>query len=244
MSRRLFEQAVTASGITTLPTPDGERIVPGTRRPDGTMRPTRRVRPGFTPVEDQLRFQSRRVAERQLPAGYVVGRDEMPSSSRPQPARGGSWFKQDTSTASPRRDAAKSAWDDDSDEEETKAESSADLTKAQRKNQKRTEKRAEKLQVQYEEDVRASVERALHERQQTTAATSGKDEAAAKETVADPERKARAVRKKIRQAEELRRRRDQEGTKLQAQEVEKIGRIAELEAELAQLTIAISERKK
>jgi partner of Y14 and mago protein len=267
MSHRLFQQAVSASGIVTLPTPDGERIIPGTRRPDGSMRPTRRVRPGFIPLEDQVRFQSRRVAERQLPPGYVVGRDEAPRP-RPTNTSGGSWTKPLLPTS--RKPPVKSAWDDDSDTEPVKPSNSnsnsssnstppLELTKAQKKNLKRSEKRAERAQARYEQDIQASAMKYLRERQEkhvtdeekTTQQKTPEEKKTAtqqktseeEKKVVDPKRRIKIVRKRIYQAKELRRRRDEENAKLNQDELDKINRIPELEAELERLTISISNEK-
>ncbi|KZT62353.1 hypothetical protein CALCODRAFT_403652, partial [Calocera cornea HHB12733] len=48
-----------ASGIVVDPS-TLERIVPATRRADGTLRKELRIRPGFTPQEDVGLFRSRR----------------------------------------------------------------------------------------------------------------------------------------------------------------------------------------
>jgi len=65
-----------ASGIVVDPN-TLERIVPSTKRADGTMRKELRIRPGFTPQEDVGMFRSRRqqAAEGRgaLPAGHIPG---------------------------------------------------------------------------------------------------------------------------------------------------------------------------
>lgn len=40
-------------------TESGERIIPGSRRPDGTLRKEIRVRPGYVPLEEQAVYVSR-----------------------------------------------------------------------------------------------------------------------------------------------------------------------------------------
>jgi partner of Y14 and mago protein len=45
-------------------TEDGDRVLPGTRRHDGSVRKERRIRPGYTPQEEQPVYQSRGVLVR------------------------------------------------------------------------------------------------------------------------------------------------------------------------------------
>ncbi|KAG9302298.1 hypothetical protein G9A89_008789 [Geosiphon pyriformis] len=54
----------TISGIVT--TTANERIIPATRRADGSLRPERRVREGFVPLEDVQRYKNARVAAAEL----------------------------------------------------------------------------------------------------------------------------------------------------------------------------------
>jgi len=53
------KQPVTASGIKT--TKSGERVIPASVRPDGTIRPERRVKAGYTPTEDVSSYKNDRA---------------------------------------------------------------------------------------------------------------------------------------------------------------------------------------
>lgn len=44
--------------VQTVVTETGERVIPGTRRPDGTIRKERRVRAGYVPQDEQPVYQS------------------------------------------------------------------------------------------------------------------------------------------------------------------------------------------
>jgi len=70
----LFPQQ-SASGIALDPR-TLDRVIPESRRADGTLRKERKIRPGFTPQEDVGRFRSvRQQAQdaRVLPKGHVPG---------------------------------------------------------------------------------------------------------------------------------------------------------------------------
>ncbi|EPQ59271.1 hypothetical protein GLOTRDRAFT_125577 [Gloeophyllum trabeum ATCC 11539] len=70
-----------------------ERVIPESRRPDGSVRKQLKVRPGFTPQEDVKRFRSTKQAQieaNQLPKGHIVGWVPPPNAAKPKPAGEGS----------------------------------------------------------------------------------------------------------------------------------------------------------
>ncbi|CAL1702215.1 unnamed protein product [Somion occarium] len=70
----LFPKA-SAAGITLDPR-TLERVIPESRRPDGTVRKQLKIRPGFTPQEDVRRFRGTKQAQMDatvLPKGHIIG---------------------------------------------------------------------------------------------------------------------------------------------------------------------------
>lgn len=53
------KRIIAASGIKT--TKDGERVIPASVRADGTIRPERRVKQGYTPIEDVAAYKNEKV---------------------------------------------------------------------------------------------------------------------------------------------------------------------------------------
>lgn len=70
---------VTPAGI--IVTETNNRIIPATRRPDGSLRKERRVRPGYIPQEDIAIYKNRFVAKREHAKRIEYGYDGIPSSS-------------------------------------------------------------------------------------------------------------------------------------------------------------------
>ncbi|KAH9938384.1 uncharacterized protein B0H18DRAFT_949747 [Fomitopsis serialis] len=65
-----------------------ERVIPESRRPDGSVRKQIKIRPGFTPQEDVRRFRGSRQQQLDataLPKGHVIGWTPPPTSSAPKP---------------------------------------------------------------------------------------------------------------------------------------------------------------
>ncbi|KAK0230846.1 hypothetical protein IW262DRAFT_1445163 [Armillaria fumosa] len=83
MSRPPLNPDQTAAGIAVDPH-TLERVIPESRRPDGTIRKQIKIRPGFTPQEDVRRFRGTKQAQMDataLPKGHIVGWVPPPSTS-------------------------------------------------------------------------------------------------------------------------------------------------------------------
>ncbi|WVQ99849.1 hypothetical protein IAU59_006992 [Kwoniella sp. CBS 9459] len=122
----------TASGIIVDPR-TLERVVPQSRRKDGSVRKEQRVRPGFTPQEDVGRFRS---ARQQASDATSASKPVIPGSNRPAPATSNS--TRSTSSLNP--------------EDNPFAQEQREKTKAQLKNEKRREKRREKVALSWDEE--------------------------------------------------------------------------------------------
>ncbi|KAG0336865.1 hypothetical protein BG000_006059 [Podila horticola] len=159
------------------------RVIPMTRRPDGTFRKERKVRPGYTPPEDVVRY-SNRVLDSARPAAVA----------------------QPTQPATPK-------------------------SKSQKKNDKRKAKRQE------DGDNDAQDTTTTDQAQPTPSAPAAKPEPETKaEEPADPEKKLRALNKKLRQIEQLKERQDRGETMLPEQ-TDKISKMDELVAQIQELSL-------
>ncbi|KAG5343073.1 hypothetical protein E4T56_gene16349 [Termitomyces sp. T112] len=167
MSRPPINAEQTAAGITVDPL-TLNRVIPESRRPDGTVRKQIKIRPGFTPQEDVRRFRGTRQAQMDanvLPKGHIIG-----WSPPPQPAASDAKpMSKAAKKNAKRREAKKEAkkeevpenWDDDEASDakavekeatptqstnESKSASSASINDASTSTQELTTK-LEKLEV-------------------------------------------------------------------------------------------------
>ncbi|KAF7977638.1 hypothetical protein HWV62_3050 [Athelia sp. TMB] len=104
-----------------------DRVIPESKRPDGTVRKQIKIRPGFTPQEDVRRFRGTKQAQMDqiaLPKGHIIGWTPPPSSSAPKPGVAS------TSTSA----------------------SGAALSKNAKKRQKQREKKSETVQDNWDDD--------------------------------------------------------------------------------------------
>ncbi|KAI1792932.1 hypothetical protein LXA43DRAFT_886514 [Ganoderma leucocontextum] len=75
MSKPAIVPETTTAGIAVDPR-TLERVIPESRRPDGSLRKQIKIRPGYTPQEDVRRFRGTRQAQAEatvLPKGHIIG---------------------------------------------------------------------------------------------------------------------------------------------------------------------------
>ncbi|KAG0306495.1 hypothetical protein BGZ98_002271 [Dissophora globulifera] len=195
----------TSKSIAGIQEVDDARVIPVTRRPDGTYRKERKVRPGYTPPEDVAKY-SNRVLDSARPA--------------PTPAI-------------------------------VAATSSTPKTKAQIKNDKRKAKRKEETGVAFEgsqsielnntaeaaDTARAcSTDNADKSSTESKIANATTTTADADTAPVDPEKRLRALNKKVKQAEQLKER-QQKGEAMLPEQLEKISRLQELLVQIAELSL-------
>ncbi|KAJ8502442.1 hypothetical protein ONZ45_g11756 [Pleurotus djamor] len=127
MSRPPINPEKTLAGITVDPH-TLDRVIPESRRPDGTVRKQLKIRPGFTPQEDVRRFRGTRQAQMDamaLPKGHIVGWAPPSNTASKSGGSANAFPALGQSTAS------------------SSASSTKPLSKAAKKNAKRKEKRGE-----------------------------------------------------------------------------------------------------
>ncbi|KAF8936083.1 hypothetical protein BGZ47_009654 [Haplosporangium gracile] len=188
-------QPKTISGIQDR---EDERVIPMTRRPDGTFRKERKIRPGYTPPEDVAKYTNR-VLE----------------SVRPTP----------TPTATPAANANAN---------------STPKSKTQLKNDKRKAKRKEEAVAAELAGYPTATNNTTLKSTTITDSTAAGAATDSTDTVAtgpvDPEKKLRALNKKLRQVEQLKER-QAKGETMLPEQIEKIDKMNDLLAQIAELSL-------
>ncbi|KAL0949756.1 hypothetical protein HGRIS_009794 [Hohenbuehelia grisea] len=151
MARPPLNPDKTLAGITVDPH-TLERVIPESRRADGSVRKQLKIRPGFTPQEDVRRFRGSRQQQMDanaLPKGHIIGWVP-PTNSKPGayafPALGKSTsastgekplskaakknLKRKEKREDKRADAVKDNWDDDDDDDDDKSSAKPTSAKA------------------------------------------------------------------------------------------------------------------
>ncbi|KAJ3148874.1 hypothetical protein HDU89_004455 [Geranomyces variabilis] len=181
----------------------GDRVIPASRRPDGTVRKERKVRPGFVPQEDAARYSNAKIDATKVPAGYVPGLQQSSGSGSSGAAH------------QPVVDSAAS--------------------KAAKKNAKRKAKKLEEVLGLGGREAAAEPSTQKAAVPLADAAPSATATAAA----ADPEKKLKALRKKLRQITDIEAKQSA-STPLNDDQRQKIASKPQLEAEVAELEKALS----
>ncbi|TCD71296.1 hypothetical protein EIP91_011067 [Steccherinum ochraceum] len=129
----LFPKASTA-GITVDPR-TLERVIPESRRPDGSVRKQIKIRPGFTPQEDVSRFRGTRQAQMDttaLPKGHIIGWAPPSANASSTSAAKSKSAKKNEKRKEKRKaekDKVKDDWEDDDDDEPTSAGAAEGVSK-------------------------------------------------------------------------------------------------------------------
>jgi len=207
----IFQDASTAGIVYD---PNGERIVPSTRRPDGTYRKEIKIRPGFVPPEDVGKYRSAKQIEADQRAaikGRVVG------LVRPEVAAAKAAMNKSQKKNEKRKDKRK----------DTKVEEVADSWDA------------ESSQGTSEHSgVDKAGEAASSQVQDATLIPPSQEESSSSSTT-DPDELAKqlkALQKKLRQAEQLRSKTSTGGSLLPEQR-KKVDGIADLEKQIAAMSV-------
>ncbi|KAF3145640.1 hypothetical protein TWF703_006781 [Orbilia oligospora] len=204
MSKSKDSKSTTTSGIQTLES--GNRVIPSSTRADGTTRPERRVKPGFTPAEDVVKYHNRTAeAWRNRGSGGVPGATDVVGEGN---KAGGAGKKK-------RRRAKKGG------------AAGAD-------GEGKGEDEGEEGEEGAEEGGEAATPAAA-----TTTSEPAKAEGEAAVS-ADVEKKAKGLHKKIRQAQELKSRKEK-GETLLPEQLDKALRLGELIRDLEKLGVKIGE---
>ncbi|KAG9071922.1 hypothetical protein KI688_006141 [Linnemannia hyalina] len=189
--------ALTPKTISGIQEREDERVIPMTRRPDGTFRKERKVRPGYTPPEDVTKYTNR-VLESVRPT---------PPPPPPPPV--------DTTPKS----------------------------KAQLKNDKRKAKRKEEAVAAELAGYPTATATNNNDTPKSSTTTSDSTTAAATDSTeapatgpVDPEKKLRALNKKLRQVEQLKER-QAKGETMLPEQLEKIDKMDDLLAQIAELSL-------
>ncbi|BGP51389.1 hypothetical protein JCM10450v2_007331 [Rhodotorula kratochvilovae] len=234
--RALANMPVSTAGISA--SPSGERVVAASLRPDGSVRKERKVRPGFTPAEDIARYRppaSRAAGSggrgRGVPGlGAAVQAALGLPTGRGRGAPSGQDRRPPGAQSTPRA-AAVASW-------KTAPAPAASEAKGKAKEVLPPPTKADQLRESWdasssEEEGSSGApkdEKALPPPVPTVVPQSAPEPPAL--TPEEAEKRARALRKKLRQAEQLSSR-----PALTPAEQEKVDGIAGLEAELAALSV-------
>ncbi|KAK6358680.1 hypothetical protein TWF730_008003 [Orbilia blumenaviensis] len=208
----------TTSGIQTLE--GGSRVIPSSTRADGSTRPERRVKPGFTPAEDVVKYQNRTAeAWRTRGSGGVPGATEVVGDGGKAGGAGKKKRRRGKKAGGASAGDAGGEEEEGEEGEEEVGGGGGDVTK------------------EGAEDAPAATSTtATTTSAAATAAEPAKTAEQQATIAADVEKKAKGLQKKIRQAQELKSRKEK-GETLLPEQLDKALRLGELIRDLEKLGI-------
>ncbi|KDR83815.1 hypothetical protein GALMADRAFT_262184 [Galerina marginata CBS 339.88] len=134
MSRPPIDPEKTVAGIALDPQ-TLERVIPESRRPDGTVRKQIKIRPGFTPQEDVRRFRGTKQAQmdsNELPKGHIIGWAPPPTSTAASSSNGAKPLSKSAKKNAKRKEKREKEktdvpdnWEDDEDDSKAASTTSA-----------------------------------------------------------------------------------------------------------------------
>lgn len=248
-----MELKPSTSGIVQDPQ-TGDRKVAPSKRPDGTLRKEIKIRPGFTPQEDISKFRSARQVDsnsRQLPKGSVVGfirpqvavaQSALKGMSEAQKKNVKRKEKRKAAAAQEAQEDVPEQWDVGSNRSHTPDHSNGLATTTTHQAGPVAPSFSETSNPSHpaqenptpDPDGREGVKLFTNAMQQSL---DGRKTNSSEEATESNEKKARAIRKKLTQAEQLKARHEK-GEELLAEQLEKISKIDELQLELENLNLA------
>ncbi|KAF3167075.1 hypothetical protein TWF225_002453 [Orbilia oligospora] len=200
MSKSKDSKSTTTSGIQTLES--GNRVIPSSTRADGTTRPERRVKPGFTPAEDVVKYHNRTAeAWRNRGSGGVPGATDVVGEGNKAGGAGKKKRRRAKKGGAAGADGEGKGEDEGEEGEEGAEEGGEAATPA--------------AATTTSEPAKAEGEAAVSE---------------------DVEKKAKGLHKKIRQAQELKSRKEK-GETLLPEQLDKALRLGELIRDLEKLGV-------
>ncbi len=202
---------ISTSGIQTLPT--GHSIIPSSVRPDGSTRKEIKVRPGYRPPEDQEKYRNRNFEARSnIGKGGIPGTEPVST-----PVKG----LQEKNKNAKRREAARkkaAAPNHAADENRVPGAGVGNITNGLQKTQLQSSE-TEKLKKDWRDPRKL---------------TTNKNAVTEADEAAEIEKKARNLRKKLRQARELKEKKEG-GGELLPEQLAKVTKIQELIRDLDKL---------
>ncbi|KAK3824648.1 MAG: hypothetical protein J3Q66DRAFT_94196 [Benniella sp.] len=199
---------------------DADRVIPESRRADGTVRKERKVRPGYTPPEDVAKYTNR-ILEAARPAAAVP--------AAPVSAISDNATKTKTQIKNEKRRAKRK--EEGSQPSESTGSSSSSSEPVNKDDKVEGGDGGSKPLSTDPVDPKLSTTTSA-----TTTTTDTTTDTTTEATPVDREKKLRGLNKKLRQAEQLKERQDK-GEEMLPEQLEKISKMTDLQAQIAELSL-------